>query len=48
MYIEPNGIRITQIFWAKGMELLFTEAKSQMEVAPPTELEVLANTTIAE
>lgn len=48
MYIEPNGIRITQIFWEKGMELLFTEAKSYMEIAPLTELEVLANTTIAE
>lgn len=30
------------------MELLFTEAQSYMEIAPPTEREAIANTSIAE
>lgn len=43
--LNPSGIRITQIFWEEERnEFLVTEAKSYMEIAPLTELEVIANT----
>lgn len=45
MYIKLSIIRITQILWEEErMELLFTEAKSYIEIASPTKLEVIANT----